>query len=79
MWDYGKAGEVWQARLRVMQEVYVREPERFIRGIPKVLMLPRKAWINKPDEPQTVAKFVAARNGRQFHNNVLKRDQYQAV
>ena len=31
---------------RVMQEVYTREPERFIWGVPKVLMPLKKVWIN---------------------------------
>ncbi len=76
---YGKMREVWQARQHVMQEAYAQEPERFIRGAPKVAMPPRKVWINKPDDPQAAEKLVGERSGRQSRNFVLKRDQYQAV
>ena len=72
---YGKTREVWQARQRIMQEAYAREPERFIRGVPKVPMPPRKVWINPPDDPQAAVKLVAKSNGRQSRNFVLTRDQ----
>ncbi len=64
---------------RVMQEVYTREPERFIRGVPKVPMPPKKVWINNQDDPQATQKIVTEKSDRQTRNFVLKRDQYQAV
>ena len=47
---YGQARAVWQARQRVIEKAYNREPERFIRGVPKMAMPRRAVWINRPDE-----------------------------
>ncbi len=45
----GRGREVRNQRQRVMEKAYTRNPERFLRGIPKIAMLPREAWINKPN------------------------------
>ena len=76
---YDKTLAVWQVRRRFIHAIYARAPERFIRGVPKVAMPPRKVWINKPVDPQAAEKVVGERSGRQSRNFVLKRDQYQAV
>ncbi len=49
MVHYGRAREVRSQRQRVMEKAYARNPERFLRGAPKIAMPPRQAWINRPN------------------------------
>lgn len=51
---YGLAEKRWEQRAGVLQEAYERNPQRFVRGLPKPALLPTAAWINKPKEiPRT--------------------------
>ena len=47
---YGKAEECYRNRQAVLQKAYEKNPERFVRGIPKPPQLPKAVWINPPDE-----------------------------
>ena len=47
----GQEKAVRAARQQVLKEAYARHPERFARGVPKVGMQPKNAWINKPPDP----------------------------
>jgi putative transposase len=44
----GKAELVLAARHEVMSVVYRAKPERFVRGLPKRIVLPDAVWINPP-------------------------------
>ena len=72
---YGQARKVWQARQRVMKEAYDREPARFIRGVPKIPMPRRAAWINRPDDAQAASLIEADRVAQASRNFALTRDQ----
>lgn len=50
MVHYGAAGECSKRRQQVLTDIYARFPERFVKGVPKVLAAPAKVWINRPQE-----------------------------
>jgi putative transposase len=79
---YGQAEQRWEQRAGVLKEAYEKNPQRFVRGIPKPALLPTAAWINKPKEisPTESAKVVnssmtdiAQKNG--LHNCPITNDQ----
>jgi len=45
---YGRAQAVLQLRQHVLQSAYDKNPERFVKGLPKPLQLPAAVWINPP-------------------------------
>jgi putative transposase len=45
---YGRAQAVIQQRQQVLQAAYQKNPERFVKGLPKVQQLPDAVWINQP-------------------------------
>jgi len=45
---YGRAQAVIQQRQQVLQAAYQRNPERFVKGLPKPPQLPEAVWINPP-------------------------------
>jgi putative transposase len=45
---YGRAQAVIQQRQQVLQAAYQKNPERFVKGLPKPLQLPEAVWINPP-------------------------------
>ena len=47
---YGLAEKRREQRAVVLKEAYEKNPERFVRGLPKPALLPTAAWINKPKE-----------------------------
>jgi putative transposase len=47
---YGLAEKRWDQRSAVLKEAFERNPQRFVRGVPKPAPLPVAAWINKPKE-----------------------------
>ena len=49
----GLAEQHRQERSSVLQEAFEKNPERFIRGLPKPPALPEQVWINKPKEITT--------------------------
>ena len=72
---YGKAQEVLRARERVMQAAYRREPERFVRGMPRLPVPPKEVWINKPENPEATRKIVARRKDRRNPNPKHERNR----
>jgi putative transposase len=47
---YGHVDSTLSKREEVLHEAYKRNPERFVRGIPKPKKPPTEVWINKPRE-----------------------------
>jgi len=45
---YGRAQAVIQQRQLVLLAAYQKNPERFVKGLPKPLQLPEAVWINPP-------------------------------
>lgn len=45
---YGRADQILKDRDQVMCQAFAARPDRFSRGTPKPLCLPREVWINKP-------------------------------
>ncbi len=45
---YGRAQAVIQQRQNVLQAAYQKNPERFVKGLPKPQQLPDAVWINPP-------------------------------
>ena len=45
---YGWAQAVIQQRQQILQVAYQKNPERFVKGLPKPLRLPDAVWINPP-------------------------------
>lgn len=79
---YGLAEKRREQRAAVLQQAYERNPQRFVRGLPKPALLPTAAWINKPKEmPRTESPEVGnslmtgieQKNG--FHNWPITNDQ----
>ena len=52
---YGLAQETIQARQAVLDEAYIRHPERFVNGPPEAPKLPDAVWINPPNIPREEA------------------------
>ncbi len=46
---HGQAQQLHDARARVLEAAFARNPERFVRKRPVPPELPTAAWINKPD------------------------------
>jgi len=46
---YGLGEQIIQARQAVLDEAYIRHPERFVNGPPQALCLPEAVWINPPE------------------------------
>jgi putative transposase len=46
---YGQAEEILTARERTLELAWQKNPERFVRGIPKPQRLPKAVWINAPN------------------------------
>lgn len=57
---YGTAEERNQSRQIVLNQAYRLHPERFVRGTPKTLELPKEAWINKPKKKEEKEQYLAA-------------------
>ena len=47
------AEQLREMRADVLDTVYAKHPERFVRKAPEPPKLPEAAWINKPDQPPT--------------------------
>ena len=48
MVHFGSAQEVLLQRHQVLHDAYAAHPERFVKGPPSPLQLPKQAWINPP-------------------------------
>ena len=53
MVHHGHAPAVIERRQVVLDAAYQAHPERFVRSAPKLLVIPKEAWINKPSENKT--------------------------
>lgn len=53
---YGQAEACNQRRQKVLDKAYSLHPERFVRGLPRVLSLPDAVWINPPETSRTTDK-----------------------
>ena len=79
---YGLAEKRREQRAGVLQVAYEKNPQRFVRGLPRPALLPTAAWINKPKEmPRTespevedsLTTDIGQTNG--FHNCPTTNDQ----
>lgn len=79
---YGLAQKRREQRAGVLQVAYERNPQRFVRGLPKPALLPTAAWINKPKEISGTKSAevmnssltgIEQKNG--FHNCLITNDQ----
>ncbi len=53
---YGVSGPILHARAVTMAAAYVRNPDRFVKGIPRIKTVPKEVWINKPVlQPENVS------------------------
>jgi putative transposase len=68
----GRAAAIIALRQQVLDEAYVRHPERFANGAPQASHLPQEVWINPPEETAFTgaasvfsepAEQTASRNG----------------
>jgi len=51
MVHHGAAGKILRERQLVLDAAYRAHPERFVKGRPSPLELPRQVWINPPENP----------------------------
>jgi putative transposase len=56
---YGLAENLNRSRQKVLNQAYQDHPERFVRGLPKVLDLPKAVWINPPQTKEQQQAEVA--------------------
>jgi putative transposase len=56
---YGLAKECSKNRQEVLDMAFAANPERFVNGLPKTLVLPEKAWINPPKRTDNDDSVVA--------------------
>lgn len=56
---YGLAEDLNGSRQDVLSQAYQDHPERFVRGLPKVLELPKAVWINPPKTEERPQADVA--------------------
>jgi len=57
---YGAAEARNQSRQMVLDQAYASHPERFVKGAPKTLELPKETWINKPKNEEERKQYLAA-------------------
>lgn len=46
----GEADKIREKRCQVLEQAYLKHPERFVKGQPQPPEIPEAAWINKPKE-----------------------------
>jgi putative transposase len=59
MLHYGTASQIIEQRQNVLDQAYVRNPERFVRARPKHPPQPTAVWINPPT-PQSLKEELAS-------------------
>ncbi|MFD8222242.1 hypothetical protein ACFV2U_53620 [Streptomyces sp. NPDC059697] len=57
---FGLAEQLREMRADVLESVYTKHPERFVRKAPEPPKLLAAAWINKPDEPRPDDQTIPA-------------------
>jgi len=60
MVHHGQAEQVFEARHKVLTGAYKAHPERFVKGAPVPISLPRAVWINPPPSQDHSAPMAAA-------------------
>jgi putative transposase len=82
---WGLAQKRRDQRAEVLKEAFERNPQRFVRGLPKPALLPAAAWINKPKEMSRTENAevvnpsvmgIEQKNG--FHRSPITNDQPSA-
>lgn len=63
MVHYGLSEERSRARHGIMLNAFSQHPERFVNGMPKILEVPKAAWINKPKSPELEGELCATTGG----------------
>ena len=60
----GRVEAVTQVRQAALTQAFLRNPERFVRGMPKPPTVPKAVWINKPtpDADGSEARVVTGNN-----------------
>ena len=79
MVHYGAAETVQSERQQVLHAGYAVHPERFVRGVPSVLELPKAVWINKPGEAEELLAGVLGSNSRIEQASVLTSSRWEYV
>ena len=46
----GEAYKIREKRCQILEQAYLKHPERFVKGLPQPPKIPAAAWINKPEE-----------------------------
>ena len=46
----GEAYKIREKRCQTLEEAYLKNPERFVKGLPQPPEIPEAAWINKPEK-----------------------------
>jgi hypothetical protein len=71
-----------EQRSAVLKQAFERNPQRFVRGMPKPALLPAAAWINKPKEISRTDDAVAENSlttgidqKNDFHTSPLTNDR----
>jgi len=59
---FRRAQAVLQKRQAVLQAAYEKTPERFVKGTPRPVQLPKAVWINPPISRTTVIIEHPTRN-----------------
>ena len=79
---YGLAQKRREQRTAALQLAYEKNPQRFVRGLPKPALLPTAAWINKPKEISgtksaeiTNSSMTGIEQKNGFHNCPITNDQ----
>jgi putative transposase len=64
---HGRVEAVTQVRQAALSQAFLRNPERFVRGMPKPPTVPEAAWINKPtpDGDESEARVVTENDADQ--------------
>lgn len=56
---YNQCDSILDARSITLMKAYLDHPERFVKGVPKVAMVPKEVWINKPIDKKMVESCVS--------------------
>lgn len=59
----GRAAACNTRRQRVLDKAFARHPERFVKGRPRTLQLPKAAWINPPIDKEDCSQLNATTPG----------------
>ena len=79
---YGLAEKRREQRAGALQVAYEKNPQRFVRGLPKPALLPTAVWINKPKEISRTqsaeivdSSMIGVEQKNDLHNCPITNDQ----